>query len=68
MDTQHYLVCAVRKNEDGRKEASLEGFVQNCDLKTAQQYFAQKQNKASKFERSHSHTDPIRLFQLVEVK
>jgi len=68
MDAQHYLVCAVRTNEAGQEEASLDGFIQNCDLRAAQQYFAQKKLKTSKFERSHSHTAPIRLFQLVEVK
>lgn len=65
---EHYLVCTVRKNEQGREEASLDGFVKNCDLKTAQQYFAEKKRKASKFERSHSNAAPVRLFKLVEVQ
>ena len=65
---EHYLVCTVRKNEQGQEEASLEGFVQNCDLPTAQQYFAEKKKKASKFERSHSHAVPVRLFKLVAVQ
>lgn len=65
---EHYLVCTVRKNEEGREEASLDGFVQNCDLRTAQQYFAEKKRKTSKFEKSHTNTDPIRLFKLVAVQ
>lgn len=64
MDIQHYLVCSVRKNEDGIEEASFEGFVQNCDLKTAQQYLADKKRAAAK---RRSDMDNIQLFKLVAV-
>ena len=65
---EHYLICTVRTNEAGQEEASFDGFIQNCDLKTAQQYFAEKKRKTLKFERSHSHAEPIRLFKLVAVQ
>jgi hypothetical protein len=64
MDTQHYLVCSVRKDEDGIDQASLEGFVQSCDLKTAQQYLRDKKRAAAK---RRSDTDNIQLFKLVAV-
>ena len=44
----HFLVCTVRKNDEGREEASLDGFVQNCDLAAAKQYFQAKKKKESK--------------------
>jgi hypothetical protein len=64
MDMQHYLVCTVRKNDDGLEQASLEGFVQSCDLKTAQQYYKDKLRQAAV---RHSDRDNIRLFKLVAV-
>jgi len=60
---EHYLVCTV-STEDGRETAQLEGFVQNCDLRAAQQYFATKRRKAHSSEINPN----MRLFQLVEVK
>ena len=62
----HFLVCTVRKNDEGREEASLDGFVQNCDLAAAKQYFQAKKKKESKLH--HGSGNSVRLFRLVEVQ
>lgn len=68
MDAQHYLVCTVRRNEEGRLEAQLDGFVQNCDLPAAQQYFARKKHRESRSHTTTSTADSLRLFKLVAVE